>query len=74
MVVQSTSNLTRTDMGFFCLFMALFFFFFFLSYEGAHTLMPINPVELWVNIAVYTHISRLTHEKTHTGAAAAAAA
>ncbi len=39
----------------------------FLSYEGAHTLMPINPAELWVNIAVYAHMSRRTHtgENTH---------
>ena len=73
MVMQSTSNLTRTDLGF---SVYLWGFFFFLSYEGAHTLIPINPAELWVNIAVYTHthISRLTQEKTHTRAAAVAAA
>ena len=45
---------------------------FFLRYEGAYTLMPINPAELCVNIGVYTHIYK--QASPHTGAAAAAAA
>lgn len=64
MVVQSTSNLTRTDLGFFCLFKALFSFFLKLwrcTYSRAHK-------PCWTvgkHNRIHTYKQAYTWENTH---------